>query len=76
LIECRRTPKPVAYFHDFADYETLVQAAQALDWRDVDLQKPLTQEVVQDWVRRAARRAHVAHEGVPVLRHTFGSPWR
>ncbi len=34
---------------------------------------PLTQKIVQDWVRRAARRAKVAHEGVHVLRHTFCS---
>ena len=29
--------------------------------------------MVQDWVKRAARRANVAHEGVHVLRHTFCS---
>jgi integrase len=34
--------------------------------------QPLTQKIVQDWVRRAARRAHVK-EGVHVLRHTFCS---
>jgi integrase len=34
---------------------------------------PLTQKIVQDWVRRAARRAKVTHEGVHVLRHTFCS---
>jgi integrase len=34
---------------------------------------PLTQKIVQDWVRRAARRAKVVHDGVHVLRHTFCS---
>jgi site-specific recombinase XerD len=33
----------------------------------------LTQKIVQDWVRRAARRGKVKHEGVHVLRHTFCS---
>lgn len=33
----------------------------------------LTQKIVQDWVRRAARRAKVLPEGVHVLRHTFCS---
>ncbi len=34
---------------------------------------PLTQKVVQNLVRGAARRAHLANEGVHVLRHTFCS---
>jgi site-specific recombinase XerD len=33
----------------------------------------LTQKIVQDHVRRAARRAQVANAGVHVLRHTFCS---
>jgi site-specific recombinase XerD len=33
----------------------------------------LTQKIVQDHVRRAARRAQVANGGVHVLRHTFCS---
>src|SRR5687768_15351595 len=32
-----------------------------------------TQKIVQDWVRRAARRAKLSDEGVHVLRHTFCS---
>jgi integrase len=35
--------------------------------------QPLTQKIVQDHVRRAARRAQVTPEGVHVLRHTFCS---
>ncbi len=35
--------------------------------------QPLTEKVVGDHVRRAARRARLAHEGVHVLRHTFCS---
>jgi integrase len=35
--------------------------------------EPLTQKVVQDHVRRAARRAKVVPQGVHVLRHTFCS---
>jgi integrase len=143
-------PKPAAKFHDFADYERLVEAARAIDsttlilvllggeaglrcgemmalqWTDVDLRKrhvcvqrsdwkghvtttkggrlrhvpltrrlaaelqahrhlrsarvvcrgdgtPLTQKIVRECVRRAARRADVTHEGVHVLRHTFCS---
>jgi integrase len=34
---------------------------------------PLTQKVVQDWARRAARRAGLAKQGVHILRHTFCS---
>ena len=34
---------------------------------------PLTQKVVQNLVRRAARRANLQHEGVHILRHTFCS---
>jgi site-specific recombinase XerD len=34
---------------------------------------PLTQKIVQDWVKPAARRAKVVPEGVHVLRHTFCS---
>jgi integrase len=34
---------------------------------------PLTQKIVQDWVRRAARRAQVGQSGVHRLRHTFCS---
>jgi integrase len=151
-VRLLRTVKPTASFHDFAEYEALVNVAASLDWRaelivllggeaglrcgemmalewrDVDLQKrqlcvqrsdwkghvtepkggrlryvpltvrlatalrrhrhlrgqrvlhqddaersPLTQKIVQDWVRRAARRAKAAHEGVHILRHTFCS---
>jgi integrase len=35
--------------------------------------KPFTRQIVQARVRRAARRARLAHEGVHVLRHTFCS---
>ena len=35
--------------------------------------EPLTQKIVQDHVRRAARRANIRPEGVHVLRHTFCS---
>ena len=35
--------------------------------------EPLTQKMVQDHVRRAARRAQVKPDGVHVLRHTFCS---
>lgn len=35
--------------------------------------RPVTQKIVQDHVRRAARLAKVANEGVHVLRHTFCS---
>ena len=35
--------------------------------------EPLTQKMVQDRVRWAARKAHLAHEGVHILRHTFCS---
>jgi integrase len=142
--------KPSASFHDFDDYERLVEAAKvtdprallivllggeaglrcgemmALAWSDVNLKKrqlcvqrsdwkghvttpkggrlryipltarlagalqahrhlrndrvlcqddgsALTQKIVQDHVRRAARRAQVANAGVHVLRHTFCS---
>jgi len=34
---------------------------------------PLTQKVVQNLVRRAARRANLQHEGVHILRYTFCS---
>src|SRR5262249_25790509 len=34
---------------------------------------PLTQKIVQEWVRRSARIAKVKPEGVHVLRHTFCS---
>jgi integrase len=37
------------------------------------LQLEVLAKIVQDWVRRSARRAKVAHEGVHVLRHTFCS---
>ena len=33
---------------------------------------PLTQKIVQDWMKRAARRANVK-PGVHILRHTFCS---
>jgi site-specific recombinase XerD len=45
-----------------------LRGARVLHQDDQD-RSPLTQKVVQDWVRRA----HVAHEGVHVLRHTFCS---
>jgi len=32
---------------------------------------PLTQKIVQDYVRRAARRAQIAKSGVHRLRHSF-----
>ena len=35
--------------------------------------KGLNRKVVRGWVRRAARRTHVQHDGVHVLRHTFCS---
>lgn len=35
--------------------------------------RPVTQKIVQDHVRRAARLAKVTNEGVQVLRHTFCS---
>ena len=35
--------------------------------------RPLTQKIVQDFVRRAARRAKLNQQGVHVLRHTFCS---
>ncbi|MFN7982993.1 MAG: tyrosine-type recombinase/integrase [Vicinamibacterales bacterium] len=38
-----------------------------------DDRKPFTRQIVQTRVKRAARRARVAHEGVHVLRHTFCS---
>jgi integrase len=34
---------------------------------------PLTQKIVQVWMRRVARRASVADSGVHILRHTFCS---
>jgi integrase len=34
---------------------------------------PLTSKMVADYVRRSARRAHLKHEGVHVLRHSFCS---
>ena len=143
-------PKSSAVFHDFDDYERLVNVAgemewqahlvvllggegglrcgemKALRWSDVDLSKrqlciqrsdweghvtapkggrlryvpltmrlvaalqahrhllgtlvlctddggPLTQWVVQGYVRRAARKAQLQHGGVHILRHTFCS---
>ena len=35
--------------------------------------RPLSQRVVQGYVRRAARKAHLQHGGVHILRHTFCS---
>jgi integrase len=149
-IKLLHIPKPAASFHDFAEYERLVEAARAIDrttlvivllggeaglrcgeimaltWNDVDLRKrqlcvqhsdwkgyvtttkggrlrhvpltrrlaaelqahrhlrservlcrpdgaALTQKMVRNHVRRAARRAQVVHVGVHVLRHTFCS---
>ena len=143
-------PKSSAVFHDFDDFERLVDAARDSDWRahlivllggeaslrcgemkalrwsDIDLTKrqlcversdweghvtspkggrlryipltvrlaaalrmrrhllgplvvctnegqPLSQRVVQGYVRRAARRAKLCHGGVHILRHTFCS---
>jgi integrase len=143
-------PTPAAQFHDFADYDRLVDAAEridrqthflvllggdaglrcgemmALQWADVDLHKrqicvqhsdwkgqvtspkggrlryvpmtvrlatalrdhrhlrgkcvlsqkngrPLTQKIVRNYIRRAARLAKVPREDVHVLRHTFCS---
>ena len=34
---------------------------------------PLTQKIIQSLVRKAARRANLANDGVHVLRHTFCS---
>ena len=150
IIRLLPTPKSSAAFHDFDDYERLVEAARsspanaylcvllageaglrcgeimALRWTDVDLRKrqlcvqqsdwkghvtapkgnrlryvpmtarlasalqghrhlrgervlcqddgaPLTQKIVRELVRRAARRAGVAKGGVHILRHTFCS---
>jgi integrase len=36
-----------------------------------DDRSPLTQKIVQDWMRRTARRARVDRAGVHILRHTF-----
>jgi integrase len=38
-----------------------------------DDRSPLTQKIVQDWMRRTARRARVDRAGVHILRHTFCS---
>jgi integrase len=150
IIRLLPIPTPSASFHDFEDFERLVEAAKATDarahlivllggeaglrcgemmalkWTDVDLRKrqlciqrsdwkghvtspkggrlrhvpltgrlaealqahrhlrgegvlcrdngsSLTQKIVQDHVRRAARRASIANGGVHVLRHTFCS---
>ena len=150
VIRLLPTPKSSAAFHDFDDYERLVESARsssanaylcvllageaglrcgevmALRWTDVDLRKrqlcvqqsdwkghvtapkgnrlryvpmttrlasalqghrhlrgervlcqddgaPLTQKIVRELVRRAARRAGVAKGGVHILRHTFCS---
>ncbi|RPH35509.1 site-specific integrase, partial [bacterium] len=35
--------------------------------------RPLTQKIVQDYVRRAARVANLENGGVHILRHTFCS---
>src|SRR5262245_16924775 len=35
--------------------------------------KPLTPKMVTDYVRRAARRAHVVDAGIHILRHSFCS---
>jgi integrase len=150
VIRLLTIPKAAAGFHDFEDYERLVEAARtshpntliavllggdaglrcgemmALSWSDVDLRKrqlsvqhsdwkghvtttkggrvryvpmttrlavalqahrhlrsdrvlcqedgaPLTQKILRELVRRAARRARVARGGVHILRHTFCS---
>lgn len=39
----------------------------------LDEGSPLTKKVVQNLVRRAARRVNLLHDGVHVLRHTFCS---
>ena len=49
-----------------------LRGARVLHQDDPD-HAPLTQKIVQDWVKRAARRAKVVQEGVHVLRHTFCS---
>jgi len=150
MFQLLRVPRIDASFHDFDEYERLVEAAKhtderahltvllggeaglrcgeimALEWSDIDFSKrqlrvarsdwkgrvttpkggrprripmtrrlaealqahrhlrgprvmyqdagsPLTQKVVQNLVRRAARRANLGNEGVHVLRHTFCS---
>lgn len=149
-IKLLRSAPTVAAFHDFDEYEKLVEASRKVDWRthlavllggeaglrcgemmalawtDVDLAKrqlwvrhsewkgkvtspkggrprcvpltsrlaaafqahrhlrgprvlcrddgrPLTQKVVRELVRKAARRAGLANEGTHTLRHTFCS---
>jgi integrase len=47
-----------------------LQSARILHQDD---RSPLTQKVVQDWMRRTARRAGVDKTGVHILRHTFCS---
>jgi integrase len=35
--------------------------------------QPVTQKIVRELVKRASRRAHLTHDGVHILRHTFCS---
>ena len=48
-----------------------LRAKRVLHQDDVE-RSPLTQKIVQDWMKRAARRANVK-PGVHILRHTFCS---
>ena len=66
--------------HRFVPLTTRLAAALRMHWhlrgRRVLYQddgSPLTQKVVQDWMRRTARRATVEKAGVHILRHTFCS---
>ena len=48
-----------------------LRAKRVLHQDDAE-RSPLTQKIVQDWMKRAARRANVK-PGVHILRHTFCS---
>jgi len=82
-------PKGSASFHDFDEYERLVEAAKSDVNAAATLRQhrhlrsnrvlcssegsPLTQRLVQGLVARAARRANLRNVGVHVLRHRFCS---
>jgi integrase len=64
------------YVRMTARLEVVLRAHRSLRGKRVICQRggePFTQKMVQDAVRRAARRAGVEHETVHVLRHTFCS---